>query len=144
VSRLDQKHAQIAPAVAAETASAADALAAVVDRGSQPDVGDEFLVVLKTVDVSDNGHQSESDALGVDPVTAGSGRGCWIFPASPGMWGFRFKRAQASLTYIAETSSDLVAWTPLWTNPGQAGEYVDIYLDGTLTRQFARVRIEEP
>jgi hypothetical protein len=65
---------------------------------------------------------------------------------APGFDGatYTFYRARADLTYIIETSEDLSAWTPLITNPGTVGQFVNVIVPDTFPRLFVRLKIRSP
>ena len=60
---------------------------------------------------------------------------------------FRFTRARTELDYAVETSSDLMAWQTIATNPGSVGEEVIVTEDAAQPagqRRFFRLRITIP
>lgn len=79
-------------------------------------------------------------ALGGDPLARDGASAFEAFTGDSGP-GLRFLRANAGVTYIVETSTDLASWRPVAVNPGDVGEVVAVEVpvsDRAFLRLLAR------
>jgi hypothetical protein len=67
---------------------------------------------------------------------------------SPAKLTFSFLRARADVTYTVESSTDLVGWNTLATNPGSVGQSVTVTdtveFSPTTPKRFLRLRVTVP
>ena len=60
---------------------------------------------------------------------------------TPQMLRFSFMRLRSDITYIVEGSTDLTAWDPVDTNPGNVGETAIVEIPVSGDRRFLRLRV---
>lgn len=118
------------------------------DEALLADVKSSLDPPLTLADTGDADHDGQSNlletALGtpsgvVNPPTAGS----LVARAPDGLLAITFNRVRADYTYVVESSSDLVEWNVVATNPGNVGTSITVEdpTSGTRTTSYLRLRI---
>jgi hypothetical protein len=82
-------------------------------------------------------------ALGGNPMSAGDTPQPFmsIVPAPESVLRFSFRREREGVIYVVESSSDLVNWQDIATNPGNVGETVTVETPTDADQRFVRLRM---